>query len=69
MGTVLPVHELAVNQTHIRFVDQGARLQGVTGPLSCHISTRQSAQLLIDQRDELFQRSLISLSPGQKQLR
>ena len=45
-------------------MDQRRRLEGVAGGFLGHARRRQLAQLLIDQRQQLFQRPLLTATQG-----
>jgi hypothetical protein len=63
---VLPIHLLAVHEADVGFIDQSRGLQRVIRFLSGHIPARQPAQMLIDDRHELIQRSGVTLPPGKQ---
>jgi hypothetical protein len=44
---------LRVHEPQVRFVDQGRRLERLTGGLARQLLGSESAQLLIDQREQL----------------
>ena len=48
---------LAAHQAQVGLVDQGGRLQRLAGPFVGQLLGRQLAQLLVDQREELFRRA------------
>ena len=52
-GPVPPLHALVIHQTHIRFIDQGSRLEAVVAVLTSHVAVRQPAQLRIVTRVRL----------------
>ena len=54
MSAVLPISCLIADQAQIRFVDQGSRLKGVTGPLVSQLTQGETAELVDDQRNQFF---------------
>ena len=49
----LPVHTFLIDQANESLMDQGSWLQGVLGPLALHELASQTAQLGIDEGEEL----------------
>lgn len=49
------------------FVDQRCCLQGVADSFVRHVAARQPPQLVVDERDQLFQRGLIAAAPVDQQ--
>ena len=55
MTAVLPVRRLlGVHQAEVGLVDQGGRLQRLAGPLPGQLVGRQTAEFVVDQRQELL---------------
>jgi hypothetical protein len=69
MRAVLPLHLLPFNQTQIRLIDEGGRLQHVTRPLTGHVGRSQPVKLSLDEGRQRMQRGVVSLAPGHEQLR
>ncbi len=69
MCAVLPAHVLPVNQPDISLVDKGTGLQRVSGALVAHVVMRQAVQLLINQRSQRLEGSLVAITPGDQQPR
>jgi hypothetical protein len=67
MSTVLPVHALVINETHVGFVDQCCRLQAVAGAFTSHVVTRQSSELVVHDRHQPGERVLVSAAPRTEQ--
>jgi hypothetical protein len=63
VGAALPRHSLGFDQPQVSFVDQVRRLQGVAGALPPQVAGRLAAQLLVDEREESFQRLLVARTP------
>ena len=63
MGAVLPVHALVIDQPQVRFVDQRRRLQAVAGTLAPHVPVRQTTELVVDDRHQEGERTLIPVAP------
>ena len=51
------LRQLAAHQAQVGRVDQGGRLQRLVGPFVGQLLGRQLAQLIVDQRQELFRRA------------
>ncbi len=69
MGAVLPLHLPDINQPEVRLVHQCGCLKGVAHPFVAHVPASQAAQLPVDQGHQQLERGLITLAPGQQQLR
>lgn len=69
MRAVLPFHLSDVYQSDKGFVDQRCCLQGVVNPFVRHMAARQPSELIVDERDQLFQRGLIAAAPVNQQPR
>ena len=63
MGAVLPVHALVIDQPQVGFVDQRRRLQAVAGALAPHVVVRQTTELVVDDRHQEGERTLIPVAP------
>src|SRR5438309_9030748 len=61
---VLPPHSLVIHQAHIGLVDQCSGFKAVSGTLSLHVGMSQAVQLVIDNGGQLFERALVSITPG-----
>ena len=68
MGAVLPLHPLVINQAHIRFIDEGGRLQAVIATLTSHVAVRQPAELRVDDRRQLAEGELVAVAPRAEKL-
>ena len=66
---VLPVHLPLAEQLQIGFVDDRRRLQAIVAPLARELPGRQRPEFLVDDRDEAFQRLLVSGPPLLKDAR
>ena len=64
---VVPRHCFAVNQADIGLVDERGRLQTVPCSLARHATSRNAMEFLVDERDQLLERTLVALSPSQQQ--
>jgi hypothetical protein len=69
MIPVLPVHLLLAGQPQVSLVDQGRGLERMVGAFPLKLMMRRTAQLLINQRQQLIQRCFITLARSDKQLR
>src|SRR5882762_9724708 len=69
MCAALPAHVLPVNQPKVGLVDEGTHLQGVPGLLMSQVVVRQAVQLLINQWRQFFECRLVTIAPGDEQLR
>ena len=63
MGPVLPADVTPANKTNKCLVHQGGRLQQVSRPLTAKVSVRESAQLRLDERNQLLEGCGIPFSP------
>src|ERR1051326_3812715 len=68
MRAILPLHMLIVHQPHVGFVDESGCLQAVAGTFTSHVAVRQTVKFRIHDRDQSFERVLVSLAPSQKEL-
>ena len=60
MCAVLPPNGTLLDQPGVGFVDERGRLQRLLAPLMAHIATRETAQLVVHQRHERFERALVA---------
>jgi hypothetical protein len=60
---ILPISLTLVDQSQVRFVDQGRRLERVPWPLAPEAGCRPAAELLIDDRDQLVPSGEIAPAP------
>src|SRR5215510_12642861 len=65
---VLPLNILPIDQPDESLIDQRRGLKGMARPLSYHVSTSQTMQVVVDQRRELLESRLIAVSPVHKHL-
>jgi hypothetical protein len=68
MRAVLPLHLFDVYKPQVGLIHKRGWLEGVPHPLVPHLSTCDSAELGMYQRDETVQRSTVSLTPRHQQL-
>ena len=68
MRAILPLHALVIHQAHVGFIDQRGGLQAVPRALALHVAARQTAQFVINDGSQLFERALVSAAPGAEQL-
>ena len=64
-----PVGLSLVDESHVRLVHEGGRLQDVAWPLAAKSSRGPSAKLLIDHLDESVTRGDVAATPGAEQSR
>jgi hypothetical protein len=69
MGPALPVRVRGVHQAQVRLIHESGCLKRVAGPFVGHVTLRQAVQLTVDQRHKLFDRALVTLTPGLQELR
>ena len=69
MRAVLEVRPFPVDQPHVRFVDQGVRLQGVIGTFAHHLAMRETQQLVVHHRPQLVVNAVVAVAPGLQQRR
>jgi len=63
MGAVLPLHA-SRSQAHKRLVDERCGLECMAAPLAGHIATGQPSQFALDERHQLLQRGIVTISPA-----
>jgi hypothetical protein len=55
------VRLILTDQPHIRFMDEGGRLESMVSPLPAQVAVGETAQLPIGKRDQLVRRGLVTL--------
>src|SRR6266516_8146411 len=68
VGPALPDRLRVIDQPQVGFVKNGGGLQGVAGALPAHVMVGEPVQFGLYQREQLFQRSLVSAAPVAEQL-
>ena len=68
MGPILPLHPLVIHEPDVGLIDQRACLKVVAGALASHVPVRQPAELRIDDRRQLVEGELVSVTPGTEEL-
>jgi hypothetical protein len=63
MRAVSPRDSLSVDEPQIRFVDQRSRLERVSNTFAAHAAPRNSMELVMDERDQSIEGTLVALSP------
>ena len=63
MAAVLPAHALVIDQSLVGLVDQRGCLQSVAHSLALHVVARQAAELVMDDRRQQGERTLIPVAP------
>ena len=63
----LPMHVARINEAQISLIDQRGRLQRLAGPLTAHVAPGYTVQFVMDQRNQLIERCLLTVAPGQQQ--
>ena len=69
MRPVLPVRTFWAEQTHVHFVDQARRPQGVIGSFLAQIAASDATQLRVHQRHQLVSRLFVSAAQLSEQRR
>ena len=69
VGPVLPVHAPHINESKVRLVHERGSLKALRHAIAVQTSTRDLAQLVMNQRHETRQRVLVSASPFEQQRR
>jgi hypothetical protein len=67
VGAILPVDPLDIDQTQVCLVNEGGRLEAVPCLLPSHASPCNAVQFVVDERDQLVQRRLVSAAPCEQQ--
>jgi hypothetical protein len=68
MGTAVDLRILAY-QAQVGFIDQGGALQGVPRTFAIEVIVRETAKLVVDQRDQSVEGLAVSLAPVGEKLR
>ena len=63
MRAVVPLDRLPVDETDVGLVDERRCLQAVPHALSRHAALRDPMELLMDQRDQSLEGTLVAVSP------
>ena len=64
---ISPLDALAVNEPYEHLIDERRRLQRVTGAFTAHVAASQLAELVLDERHQLIDGTVITASPGLEQ--
>jgi hypothetical protein len=64
MSSVFPSRRVRANQTKVRLMHQSGTLQGVTDSLVPELKVRQTAQFLVDQRQQLIEGLAVAAPPA-----
>ena len=67
MHSIVPLDRLPVDETDRGFVDERRCLQAVPHALSRHAALRDPVELLMDERNQSLESSLVALAPLQQQ--
>ena len=67
MRAVVPFNCLSVDQTEICLVDECRRLQAVSAALARHAGSRDSMELLVNERNQSLEGVGVALAPFEKQ--
>jgi hypothetical protein len=63
VGAIFEAHAIAIDQAHIRFIDQRSGLERDVGPLAPHIVPRQPPQFSVDDGSQFLQREFVPITP------
>ena len=66
MGTVLPLGQVLLSQSHVRFVNQCGALKSVVGTFPLKIAVGDPVEFAVDERHQRVERGLISVTPTHK---
>jgi hypothetical protein len=69
VGAVLPADLIDLDQAQVDLVHERRRLQRVPGPLPAHVTQRDPAQLLVDQRDQPLEGIGLASAPSKEECR
>jgi hypothetical protein len=69
MCAILPVRMALVDESQVRLVDKGRRLQRVPGVFVAESGRRPTAQFLVDDPDQLIARRNVACTPRVEQFR
>ena len=69
MRAILPLHVTDIDELQVRLVDERGWLERVAVAFVPHVAPGDAAQLRMDHRHELLERSFIPVSPGDKEVR
>ena len=65
--SIFPLDVADVDEAQIRLMNKGRGLQRVARPLVAHLTAGQPPQLVVDDGDELLERSLIAAAPREQE--
>lgn len=69
MRPILPVDACDTSEPKVGLIEQGRRLQAVSGPFSGHAGSRDPVQLAVDERHELIEGGGVASRPRPEQRR
>jgi hypothetical protein len=67
MRAILPVGRLLPDHSQVRFMNQSCTLKALPRGFATKMTSRQTPQLVIHERDQLFQSSVVAVSPPDQQ--
>jgi hypothetical protein len=67
LGAIVPVGITLIDKAEVRLVNQRRGLKSMTVSLAAHRMSRDTAQLIVHERDELVGRSRVALTPRREQ--
>lgn len=67
MRTVVPLDRFSVDQAHKRLVDECRRLEAVPDTLSRHAAPGDPVELVVDERNQAVEGTLVALAPFEQQ--
>jgi hypothetical protein len=56
----------SIDEPHVGFVNEGGGLQQMVGLLPSHVASRETTELVVDERQKLIERGLVAASPIHK---
>ena len=68
MGAILPFCVSLVHQFEVCLVDKGGGLKRVSRAFAAKIVARETAELVVDEGHQFFERGLVALAPVDQQL-
>ena len=67
MGAIVPLNPIQIDESQVGLVDQGGCLQRMPRTFAAQLPLSQSAQLFMDERNQLLECRLVALTPGLKE--
>ena len=67
MRAIVPLDRFSIDQTKKRLVDECRRLEAMARALTRHAALRDPMELVMDERDQSLERTMVALAPLEQQ--